>query len=78
MTKPVLRSFLEGRDAGQAVMQERELVVSQLLVLGLAHAAAATRATSHSSFHDFYTMRGLMLAGGLHRVRLYGGRSIAG
>lgn len=69
-----VRSFLEGRTMGEAVARDRELVVSELLQLGLNHAARATQQTQ--SFHDFYLMRGAMLAGGLHTVRRRGGRGI--
>lgn len=74
MAHELTRSFLLGRSMGDAVQEERELVVSQLITLGLTAAADATRKTC--SFHDFFTMRGAMLAGGLHAVRLRGGRSL--
>lgn len=57
-----------------AVMEERECTVSMLVTRGLAKAAQATRASRN--FHDFMKMRGAMLAGGLHCVRLRGGRGI--
>lgn len=73
-------SFLGGRDAGQAVDEERELVTLTLIKSGLVQAAQASSATKSQSanFWDFYKMRGAMLAGGLHRVRLRGGRNING
>lgn len=61
-------------DRLNAVMQEREGTVSMLVLRGLAKAAQATRASRN--FHDFMKMRGAMLAGGLHCVRLRGGRGI--
>jgi len=74
MATKLQRSFLLGRTMGEAVKAERELVVTQLLTLGLSAAAKATR--ENCSFNDYFRMRGLMLAGGLHAVRLRGGRSI--
>jgi hypothetical protein len=48
-----------------------DLVAHERFVAGLALAQGAV-----SSFNDFFKMRGAMLAGGLHRVRLTGGRGI--
>lgn len=67
-------SFLRGRDAGQAVVDERNIIADILEWHGLKSAARATR--NGSSFNDFMTSRGAMLAGGLHLVRLRGGRGI--
>jgi hypothetical protein len=39
-------------------------------------ASRALTAGTPTAFFDFMTMRGAMLAGGLHRVRLNGGRGI--
>jgi hypothetical protein len=42
----------------------------------LKKAAARSPPAPPTAFFDFMTMRGAMLAGGLHRVRLNGGRGI--
>jgi hypothetical protein len=73
----VRRSFLLGRTAGEVVVIDR-IIVADILEWhgskGLKTAAAATRA--NNGFNDFMTSRGAMLAGGLHLVRLRGGRGI--
>lgn len=70
-----MRSFLLGRDSGQAAVAERQEAVALLHRHDLQFAA---RATAHSStFNDFMTMRGAMLAGGFHLVRTKGGRGIS-
>jgi hypothetical protein len=74
MTLPVKRSFLGGRSMGEAVIEARE-EVSLLLAQRKLHGAVVATNRS-SSFQDFMTMRGAMLAGGLHCVRLRGGRGI--
>lgn len=74
MSATLQRSFLRGRDAGAVVVAERTIVADILDGQGLKQAAAATRKAN--SFNDFMTMRGAMLAGGLHRVRLRGGRGL--
>lgn len=71
-------SFLLGRSMGDAVAEERSLVVSTLIEHNLVQAANATNAQKNGSFRDFFSMRGFMLAGGLHRVRKNGGRGIDG
>lgn len=76
MKRGLDRSFLAGRSMGVAVCTEREETVSLLIIHRLELAAHATRISATSSYSDFYTMRGAMLAGGLHCVRLRGGRGI--
>lgn len=74
MTVVIKRSFLGGRSMGDAVKEAREEVS---LLLAQQRLFGAVMATSHSSsFNDFMKMRGAMLAGGLHCVRLRGGRGI--
>ena len=69
-----IRSFLAGRTMGEAVCDERRATVGLLKDHGLASAIRATAGSN--SFEDYYRMRGALLAGGLHRVRLNGGRGI--
>jgi hypothetical protein len=74
MTVLIRRSFLGGRSMGDAVVQEREETVSMLVAHGFKYAPLAMRRAQ--SWTDFERARGMMLAGGLHRVRLTGGRGI--
>lgn len=76
MSTTVHRSFLLGRSMGEAVKEERD---DATLLLAKRRLYCASLATHRSeSYHDFMAMRGAMLAGGFHRVRLTGGRSIDG
>jgi hypothetical protein len=76
MTVEIKRSFLGGRTMGEAVCTERTETALMLKERGLRKAAAAT--VTASSFGEFFKMTGTMRAGGYHRVRLTGGRSIDG
>ena len=68
------RSYLRGRSSGDAVCQEREEVISMLVLRGLAIAALATR---HSpSFKEFFEIRRVMLSGGVRLMRLKNGRAL--
>ena len=68
------RSFLLGRSPGEAVETERGETIRLLLEH---HRPQAAHATSHSSsFKDYMLMRERMYAGGIHAVRLHGGRTI--
>lgn len=57
-----------------AIEEARDAAVSDLLQHGLRQAARALRKSG--SFRDFFAMRGALLAGGVHCVRLRGGRGI--
>jgi hypothetical protein len=74
MTVAINRSFLGGRSMGEAVIEARQ-EVSLLLAQRRLHGAVVATNRS-SSFNDFMSMRGAMLAGGVHCVRLRGGRGI--
>lgn len=76
MTITVHRSFLLGATAGEAVTQERNATADLLAKHKRYAAEIALVEGGKYAFADFFTMRSLMLAGGLHRVRLTGGRSI--
>jgi hypothetical protein len=76
MTVIIRRSFLLGRDAGEAVTEAQRETLVVLVEHDLKKAALALTAGTPTAFFDFMTMRGAMLAGGLHRVRLNGGRGI--
>lgn len=76
MTVLIRRSFLRGRDAGQAVTQAQRETLVVLEEHNRVRAAIALTAGTPAAFFDFMAMRGAMLAGGLHRVRLDGGRGI--
>jgi hypothetical protein len=71
-TKTVLveRSFLAGRDSGQAVADDRKETLELLAAHGRIGAFCALANGRSSGFSDFIKMRGALLAGGLHRVRL--------
>lgn len=51
----VTRSFLLGRSMGDAVTQERELTISELILHGLPFAALATKKSR--SIHEFLQLR---------------------
>jgi hypothetical protein len=72
----VQRSFLLGRSVGAAVSQEQRDTLDRLAEHDLFVAGLALARGTGASYNDFMTMRSLMLAGGLHRVRLFGGRGI--
>lgn len=77
MTDIVRRSFLGGRTMGDAVEDERRETIATLQAHGLEFAAFSMGGQRSSSFDDFMKTRGALLAGGLHRVRLKGGRGLA-
>jgi hypothetical protein len=70
----VRRSFLLGRTADEAIADEKRETLDLLAQHDLFYAAFAL--ARNGAFHDYFMMRGAMLAGGLHRVRLTGGRGI--
>lgn len=76
MTVIVRRSFLAGRMMGEVVEDERRESIATLQQHGLEFAAFAMGERRSSSFQDFMRTRGAMLAGGIHRVRLKGGRGL--
>ncbi len=70
------RSFLAGRTMGEAVFCERQTTAVMLGSHGRWQASHALTAAGNRPFWEFIEMRNRMLAGGFHRVRLTGGRSI--
>lgn len=80
MAVQLVRSFLLGRSMGDAVLAERREALDTLASHDLFYAARALTdpANARAAFNDWMKMRGVMLAGGLHRVRLTNGRSIDG
>jgi hypothetical protein len=76
VTGEVRRSFLLGRNAGSAVADERRLTFELLAQHERVVAALTLTHSARSAFNDYLKMRSAMLAGGLHRVRLNGGRNL--
>lgn len=76
MATPIARSFLRGRTAGDAVALER--LETRLVLVRFKRwiAAEAILDKRCCAFKEFMEMRSAMLAGGLHRVRLRGGRNL--
>lgn len=75
-TGPLVRSYLRGRTSADTVKQEREQVISMLIVRGLYKAANAMRCTRNSNFQEFFEIRRVMLSGGPRLMRLHNGRRI--
>jgi hypothetical protein len=61
-----------------SIEQARRDAADDLAAHSRLAAGIALERSAVSAFTDFMAMRGAMLAGGLHRVRLTGGRSIDG
>ncbi len=78
MTVIVRRSFLLGRTPGDAVCAEQRDTLDRLAEHDRIAAGVALARGARSAYNDFMNMRSLMLAGGLHCVRLRGGRGING
>lgn len=78
MTVIVKRSFLGGRTMGEAVHAEREETKVVLGSHGRWNASHALTAAGNRPFFEFMQMRARMLAGGFHRVRLNGGKTLDG
>lgn len=76
MSTPLPKSFLRGRSMGEAISTERRATIRQLQQHGLETAAFAMGEQRSDSFSDWLFMRSAILAGGIHTVRLRGGRSI--
>lgn len=76
MSAVLNRSFLRGRTMGDAVIEERTETALLLRKHRLYQAASALVASAN--FGEYMQVRSAMLAGGFHRVRLTGGRSIDG
>lgn len=74
----IRRSFLLGRSAGDAVTQEQKDTLDMLDKHDLLVSGVALAYGTHVAYSDFMQMRSWLRAGGLHRVRLYGGRGIDG
>lgn len=69
------RSFLAGRDPGKAVADDRRETFELLAKHGRLSASMALANARNAGFHDYFTMRGAMLAGGLHALRRRGARA---
>jgi hypothetical protein len=72
----LLRSFLLGRTSGQAVVEERRQTLDLLAEHGRLAAGLALSRGASVARREFEAMRSWLYAGGMHCVRLTGGRSI--